>query len=50
MQAQERAMLEYKLKVIKDQEQTEMLLNDYQSRLLNDFVQEDDIDKIIMRA
>lgn len=43
-------MLEYKLKVIKDQEQTEMLLNDYQSRLLNDFVQEDDIDKIIMRA
>lgn len=43
-------MNDYKLKMNKELERSEMMVNDYQSRLMNDFVQEDDIDRVIQKA
>lgn len=50
MDAQDNTIVELKLRMRRELEKSEMMINDYQSRMMNDFVQEDDIDKVIEKA
>eukprot|EP00347_Sterkiella_histriomuscorum_P005708 403355571 len=48
--ALEQAMNEKKLQSMRQCEQSEMMLNDYQSKILNDYISDEEINRILQRA